>query len=137
ADPGADFVSGDSSQYTLLASHGTAIPKADEELGRLETAMAEAAIERKVPVGHWELSGSDTSALLREAHIHGALAIPLLSGEECHGVIVVYRQVETHRDVPRFGDQDKEIGVRLGDYAGAAAARFAEAEQEAAETTFA
>lgn len=137
ADSGADTVNCDASQFSLLASHGTAIPKPNEELGRLEAAMAEAAIERKEPVGHWELSGDNTSTLLREAHIHGALSIPLLSGEECHGVIVVFRQNETHRDVPRFGDQDKEIGVRLGDYAGAAAARFAEAEQEAAETTFA
>ncbi len=137
ADPGADFMNGDGDQFTLLASHGTAIPNANEELGRLETAMAEAAIERKEPVGHWELSRDDTGTLLREANIHGALSIPLLSGEECHGVIVVYRQIETHRDVPRFGEQDKEIGVRLGDYAGAAAARFAEAEMEAAETTFA
>ncbi len=108
----------------LLATHGTAPPKEDEALGRLEALMIAEVLERCEPCRAQDLPEKNLGNLMSEANVSAVMGVPLLAGDDRFGVIVIYRVSVPNCEIPPFGDQEVEIGTRLGDYAGAAASQF-------------
>ena len=108
----------------LLAAHGTAPPAAGDPLGQVDAILVEELIRRKQPLDGKSVKHSDLKRVMAEANVSDALAIPLLTGEEMFGSIVVYRAARGSGKREAYGEQELEIAMRLGDYAGAAASQF-------------
>ncbi len=108
----------------LLAAHGTAAPEGDDPLGKLDAFAVERAIAARRPCATADLGGEKAGEMMRAAHVAEVLAVPLLVGDEVFGSVVVYRAAREDEEILPFAEQEQEIGTRLGDYAGAAAAQF-------------
>lgn len=119
--PGASDVE----SYDLLASHGAQPAGPDDPLTELEERVAREVLARRAGVTDADFPAREAASLLTRSNVAALLATPLMSeDDELLGVVVVYRVADTRsRDVP-YGEPEREIAARLGDYAAAAAQRF-------------
>ena len=112
-----------SDHYERVSTHGTTISDGDP-LAQLEERILRHVAERHLPCGRTELASPEVESLMQRANIASFLGLPLSAGDEQIGVLTVFRVVDPGGKVFDYGDQDLEIAGRMGDYVGAAAARF-------------
>jgi GAF domain-containing protein len=111
--------------FELLAAHGASPGGADDPLSELEERVAREVVGRRAGVTDTDLPAREAESLLTRSNVKSLLAIPMLSDDdELLGVVVVYRVADAKGRDSSYGDPEREIAARLGDYAAAAAQRF-------------
>lgn len=113
-----------SDAYELLAAHGASVGGPGDALGDLEDRVVREVIRTGAARRDNEFPLQEIEPLMIRANVSAFLGVPMTSGNDLVGVIVVYRVYDVHSRPEIYRDQDVEISLRLGDYAAAAATRF-------------
>ncbi|MFH1279911.1 MAG: GAF domain-containing protein [Candidatus Eisenbacteria bacterium] len=122
--PDAEPGSRDTASYDLLATQGTSMPTPEEPLARLDEKMVAVTAVRGKPCRDRDVRTDEIRPFLEKANTAAVLALPLLSGDDLIGSVVVYRVAGEDRREVGFREHEVEVGVRLADYASAAARQF-------------
>ncbi|MBN1824819.1 MAG: GAF domain-containing protein [Candidatus Eisenbacteria bacterium] len=127
---GADPAAAGSEEMELLAAHGASLPGEDHPLALLdELVSAKATTSGRATRETGGDPGAEAS-LRKRANVSAFLGLPVLSGRDRIGTITVYRVIGPEERETRYGEQEMEAGMRLADYAAAAAIRFTGTEDE-------
>jgi GAF domain-containing protein len=111
--------------FELVAVHGATLAAEGDPLGELEERVARLVVERKGPITKFDLPSREASTLLTRCNVDALLGAPMLSDEGAVlGVVIVYRVSGGQERDHSYGEQEREIAARLGDYAASAAERF-------------
>jgi GAF domain-containing protein/PAS domain-containing protein/CheY-like chemotaxis protein len=109
--------------FERVAAHG-ASPGEGDPLTELEERAAREVVARRGPVTQDDLPPREAASLLTRSNVASLLAVPMLADDELLGLVIVVRVANAKGHDVRYGDQEREIATRLGDYASAAAERF-------------
>ena len=106
-----------------VAAHG-ASPGEGDPLTELEERVAQEVVARGGPVTETDLPPRQAESLMTRSNVASLLAVPMTMDKDLLGVVTVFRVADARGRDLHYGDQDREIASRLGDYAAAAAHRF-------------
>ena len=109
--------SGPLASHELVAAHGRSLPEYGSPILTLEHMLLREVEQRNGPVSDQDLDPESRGRGLSLAQVASATTIPVRSGDDILGSVTVF-DVETAPNRSQRHER-MEIGVRLGDYAGA------------------
>jgi GAF domain-containing protein/PAS domain-containing protein/CheY-like chemotaxis protein len=123
--PGCSPASREAAHFELLSAHGASLPGGGDPLSDLEERIARETVASRLPCRDTDLGREWVQPLLERANVSAALGLPLGSGDDVFGVLVVYRVADAQGTSAAFRDEEVEVATRLAGYAAASAQRFA------------
>lgn len=127
---GAEPGTGETAPLDLLATQGTSMPGPDDPLAALDEKMVSVTAVRGKPCRDQDVRADEIRPFLDKANTSAVLSLPLLSGDAMIGSVVVYRVERESRRESGYREHEVEVGLRLADYAAAAARSFLPKEDE-------